>query len=313
MEPPLFIRDFLGRRDYFSKDEIIEFVKNSKIYDSSREKLDEAAALLIFQTTKQQTWLVSTNEKLYCILDDNRENKPYINWSIPKRVLIEGKRLSNEIKIREHSDEIGMVDIGPEKDLFYSKKLFKKSEIKTSIVHIVKENLKGADLSGVNLSDANLEGANLEKANLKGANLSGATLTGTIFYGANLKKAIILNKAILKNAYFDELSDLQEAQLEGANLTDAQLEGANLECANLTNAILNNANLRKSKLNGANLSNAIIRGADFKNAFFDKNTDFRGVDYDSITIDCLSGSNWEEVALMDEHMKKDLMNKYGKK
>ncbi|VVB85172.1 Pentapeptide repeats (8 copies) [uncultured archaeon] len=312
MELPLIFKDFLGRRDYLSKDEIIEFVKNSKNYDSSREKLAETAVLLIFQTTKQQTWLVSTNEKLYCILDDNRENKPYIDWSIPKRVLIEGKSLSKEIKIREHSDDIGIVDIGPKKDWFYSKKLFKNSDIKTSIIHLVKENLKGADLSGVNLCDANLEGANLEKANLEGANLSGAKFTKTIFNGANLKKAIILNKAILKRAQF-ELSDLQEAQLEGADLTEAQLEGANLELANLTSAILDSANLRKSKLYGANLSNANIRHTDLKNAFFDKNTDFRGVEYDSVTIDCLRGSNWEEVALMDENMKKDLMNKYRMK
>ncbi len=180
-------------------------------------------------------------------------------------------------------------------------------------VNLSKANLKEVKWKGANLEGANLWGANLEKANLEGANLSGAKLTSTIFNGANLKKAIILNKAILKHAQFDEQSDLQEAQLEGANLTDAVLNKANLELANLTNANLENAGLRNAKLYGANLSNTKIRGTDLKNAIFDKHTDFRGVDYDSITIDCLSGSNWEEVALMDEHMKKDLINKYGKK
>ncbi len=129
---PTLIKDLLGRRDYYSENKIIGFVIKSKNYDSGLEKLDQAAALLIFQTSKQQTWLVSTNKRLYCILDDTRKDEPQINWSIPKEDL-DGKKISDEIYIRDYSEDIGLVDIGPKKNWLYSKKLFKKPDIKTSI------------------------------------------------------------------------------------------------------------------------------------------------------------------------------------
>lgn len=123
------IKNLLGRRDYYSKDEIIQFINNSKHYNSHLEELGKATALLFFQTSKQKTWLVSTNKRLYCILDDNRKNKPNINWSISKQNL-----LDSEINTRDYSEEMGLVDIGPEKNWFYSKRLFIESDIKTSII-----------------------------------------------------------------------------------------------------------------------------------------------------------------------------------
>ncbi len=132
MFPTEIIKDNIGRRNFYSENEIIKFVTKSKNYDYGIEKLDQAATLLIFQTSKQQTWLISTNKRLYCILDDNRKDEPQINWSIPKED-IHGKKLSDEIYIRNYSEDIGLVDIGPKKNWLYSKKLFKKSDIKINI------------------------------------------------------------------------------------------------------------------------------------------------------------------------------------
>lgn len=132
----------LGRRNFYSEQDRIGVVKSSKNYNSSQEKLAHAKALKIFQTSKQQTWLVSTNERLYCILDDNRKDDLHINWSIPKRVLVTGNEVSIKLETRDHSEKSGLVDIGSKhKNWLYSKKLFKDADIKTEIQKLITETM----------------------------------------------------------------------------------------------------------------------------------------------------------------------------
>ena len=121
-----------------SKDEIIQFVKNSEYYNSNIEKLDQAIALKIFKTTEQQTWLVSTNERLYNIIDDNRKDSPNINWSIPKLDIITNNKVSIDITTRDHKERSGLVDIGPKhKNWLYTKNLFRDSDIKKEIHDLI--------------------------------------------------------------------------------------------------------------------------------------------------------------------------------
>ena len=63
---------FIGRSDFASPEEIKEFIRRSKNFDKSKEDPSTAHPLLIFKTSKQQTWLVATPERLYCVLDDLR-------------------------------------------------------------------------------------------------------------------------------------------------------------------------------------------------------------------------------------------------
>ncbi len=142
MESSEFINVLLGRRDFYSKNGIIKFVKNSKNYDSDKEDLDQADALKIFETSKQRTWLVSTNKRLYNILDDNRKNKPHINWSIPKRNIITDNKISLDIITHDYSEKSGLVDIGSKHEgWFYSKNLFNKSNIKKEIQNLIKRTM----------------------------------------------------------------------------------------------------------------------------------------------------------------------------
>jgi len=121
-----------------SKDEIIQFVKNYKYYNSNIEKLDQAIALKIFKTTIQQTWLVSTNERLYNILDDNRKDSLNINWSIPKIDIITNNKVSIDITTRDYKERSGLVHIGPKhKNWLYTKELFKDSDIKKEIHDLI--------------------------------------------------------------------------------------------------------------------------------------------------------------------------------
>lgn len=132
------ISDFLGRRDFYSENEIIQFVKNSKNYNPHKEILEQAKALKIFQTSKQQTWLVSTNERLYNILDDNRESEPHINWS-NSREEIESYFV---ITTRSHKKNFGLVNIASHKNWIYSYDLFKDSDIRKEIIDLVSKTMK---------------------------------------------------------------------------------------------------------------------------------------------------------------------------
>lgn len=131
-------KDLIGRRDFLSKDEIIQFVKNSNEFDPNTEDLDKTTTLKIFQTSKQQTWLVSSKERLYNILDDNREEQPIINWSVPKQDLIKKHEGIIDITIRDYKEKTGLVNIGPyHKNWLYTKKLFDEVDIKTSIIQVI--------------------------------------------------------------------------------------------------------------------------------------------------------------------------------
>ena len=135
---------FLGRRDFSIKEYIIDFVRNSKHFNSNSENLDRAKALLIFSTSKQQTWIVSTNERLYCILEDNRKDDPHINWSIPKKDLINNNEISIIITTDEdYKEEIGLISFGKEhKNWLYSKKLFKNSDhLRYEVQRLIKESM----------------------------------------------------------------------------------------------------------------------------------------------------------------------------
>lgn len=130
---------FLGYRDNFlTKEEIVKYISKSLNYKSNIEGIDNANAILIFDTSKQKTWLVATNERLYCILDDIRESEPHINWSMSKQKLISNNSLKISISAKEKSKDTGLVDIGEtHKGWLYSKKLFPLTSIEDTIKRFI--------------------------------------------------------------------------------------------------------------------------------------------------------------------------------
>lgn len=132
----------LGYRDFYSEDKIIDYIKNSKNYNPDKDNLQVAKALKVFQTSKQQTWLVATNERAYYILDDNKKDKPQLfTWSLPKKDITVGNRVSLEIKTGKKSEKTGLVRIGPRhENWFYSKRLFpEEKHIVESIHKLIRE------------------------------------------------------------------------------------------------------------------------------------------------------------------------------
>ena len=74
-----------------------------------------------------------------------------------------------------------------------------------------------------------------------------------------------LEEAVRNNVNLEN-ANLEYADLINANLRNANLENANLEYADLINANLRNANLRNANLENANLENANLRNANLRNA-----------------------------------------------
>lgn len=98
-------------------------------------------------------------------------------------------------------------------------------------------NLNGATLTGINFTGTNLQGTRFEETNLSGMNLQGHNLTHTSFQNANLEGA-----------------NLSGTTLERANLFGTNLTGADLKNANIGNAYWDES----TQFNGADLSGATI-------------------------------------------------------
>ncbi len=73
-----------------------------------------------------------------------------------------------------------------------------------------------------------------------------------------IRKALILHRAWLRNRAHGSRADLRGADLRGADLRGADLYGANLCGANLTLANLGRADLRGADLRGADLDFSCI-------------------------------------------------------
>ncbi|MBD2500360.1 pentapeptide repeat-containing protein [Anabaena azotica] len=128
--------------------------------------------------------------------------------------------------------------------------------------------LENAKLQNAELENANLQGAKLISAQLEDANLQNANLQGARLIAVNLKNARLQNTN-LENASFeyDSLYASVEANLENANLQGANLRNANLTGANLKNTNLKNADLREAKLYRANLDGAQTVNAKFDGSY----------------------------------------------
>ncbi|HKV23157.1 MAG TPA: hypothetical protein VJN93_01070 [Candidatus Acidoferrum sp.] len=138
MAPPMDLRKFfLGRGEFKSPSEIIQTVRESPDFDSQRENLANAEPLLLFQTSKQQTWLVATAARLYCVLDDLRRSFPPVRWSINKDNLVAAGQVTVNISARDSNDRTGLLNIGPRSNWLYSKKLFTAKSIEDEVKGLI--------------------------------------------------------------------------------------------------------------------------------------------------------------------------------
>lgn len=133
----------LGYRSFYEKDEIINFIPNSKNYNEKYESTTKSDALLIFKTSKQQTWLVASNKRLYIILDDIRKDKPNINRSIAKNKLMDSDdEITASIEEQQKSDKTGVLKIeGMKKGYLFSKVLFSYDPIINKVMGLLEKQM----------------------------------------------------------------------------------------------------------------------------------------------------------------------------
>lgn len=132
------IRSFLlGRGDFKSVDEIVDLVRSQTRFDPAVEVKSAAEALLIFQTSKQQTWLVATSAGLYCVLDDLGKGFTRVQWAISSKHLVSGGTLTASISARDESERTGLLDVNERRNWLFSKKLFTAKGIEASVRDLI--------------------------------------------------------------------------------------------------------------------------------------------------------------------------------
>lgn len=123
---PFLSKFLLRRHDFLSQAEVRRRIETSKHYGRDGTDPDKAHTLLIFSTTKQQTWLVATPKRIYCILDDIPRDEAPVCWSLAREDLVDdrGGLVGHLIRVRDKSKETGLLDIGPRRGWLLTRDLF---------------------------------------------------------------------------------------------------------------------------------------------------------------------------------------------
>ena len=133
------VDSLLGYRSFSSEPEIRKSIARSKYYDASMESPEDANSLLIFlifDTSRQHTWLVATPDRLYFILDDVRKPAPRLGRAVHRNELKTLPDGTVAVNTRPKSHRAGLVDIGlHRRGWLYSKRLF-SSERPIAVVEL---------------------------------------------------------------------------------------------------------------------------------------------------------------------------------
>ena len=115
---------FFGQDEFKLPQEIIAKVAESPAFDPQLEDTASAEPLLIFQTSKQRTWLVATRARLYCVLDDLPRGFTRVQWSMDSPILVKNGAVIVPIGTRDKTERTGLLDIGEHRGWLFSKALF---------------------------------------------------------------------------------------------------------------------------------------------------------------------------------------------
>ncbi|MDG1891694.1 MAG: hypothetical protein P8L18_10320 [Verrucomicrobiota bacterium] len=96
--------------------------------------------VMVFKTSKQETWLEVLPTGLHCYINDTRENKGGPQWTIPKAEI--GNILAfNQYAVNPSAKvKTGTFDIGQKKNWFYTKAYFPEPEYLHGVLHHLLEN-----------------------------------------------------------------------------------------------------------------------------------------------------------------------------
>lgn len=120
-----------GYREFRDPETIRDLIKRANEFDAEEESPESARTLLIFQTSKQQTWLAASATRLSCVLDDIRKQTPRLQWSVPTRD-------AADVETHSKTDQTGLIDIGRRhRAWLYSKRLFPDTLIQERVRELI--------------------------------------------------------------------------------------------------------------------------------------------------------------------------------
>ena len=134
-----FFNKLLGFRDFSKLGEIKDFISSNYTLDQD-ESITNAQELIIFETSRQKTWLIVTSKKMFCVLDDVDKDTFEVRWHLTKDKLVSDNKVILDIKIdHDYKENTGLVDFGQNhREWLYSKKLFPtKDKLKDKIVGLI--------------------------------------------------------------------------------------------------------------------------------------------------------------------------------
>lgn len=142
-------RVFLGKSEFKTIEEIVATLRNHRDFNPELEDLNNAEAILIFQTSSQQTWLVATSARLYCVLDDLDKSSTRVQWTIPANEIIdEGGNIKINIATQEKTERTGLLEIGERRNWLFSKKLFARESIEAKIRDLITHQMLAGEFAG---------------------------------------------------------------------------------------------------------------------------------------------------------------------
>jgi hypothetical protein len=105
----------IGRGGFFTPDGITSIIENSGLAEPG-EKIRHR--ILLFQTSKQRTWLAASDHRLFCVLDDEtmRTSGKLVQWILRRED-------ATPVTARATRERVGTVGIGPRKRWLYSTRL----------------------------------------------------------------------------------------------------------------------------------------------------------------------------------------------
>jgi len=132
-----------ARRGFLSLGDIKRTITSSKNYRLDGTPPEAARALLIFSTSRQQTWLVATSQRLYCILDDLATGEATVNWSMGRDALVASDgTLKIKLQERPYKDRTWYVDFGDaHTDWLFSRSLFAGRSIEDAVRDLLREQM----------------------------------------------------------------------------------------------------------------------------------------------------------------------------
>ena len=131
------MKNILGYRDYFAQKKIKDTIKTSVNY--AGENPDAAELFYFFETSKQRTWFVATNKRVFLILDDIRTESVKVNKSYKYNLIYSDGKLNIKVDPNFKTLAGRLIFSDETRGWLYSKSLFSTpDELRNTVESIMK-------------------------------------------------------------------------------------------------------------------------------------------------------------------------------